>query len=220
MFSEPGTTWPTCSTNSRRRADRRLGVGPTTWPTCSTNSRRRADRRLGVETDRLTSTRGVRLTLDELRRRRRAKWRFEEPDVLPLWVAEMDVRLAAHVTPRRPCSNSTRTKRVPRISAGGRAPRPLESSARNHGCCSEGVGRHRPVEPPRDRDGLSPCARRRTPARGTGTAPRPVRRAASSRTKSTTWVPRSRWCRYRCPAGDAVDVAFCDSQWNSSGLMA
>jgi cysteine-S-conjugate beta-lyase len=34
------------------------------------------------------------LTLDELRRRRSAKWRFKDRDVLPLWVAEMDVRLA------------------------------------------------------------------------------------------------------------------------------
>ena len=34
------------------------------------------------------------LTLDELRQRRSVKWRFKEPDVLPLWVAEMDVRLA------------------------------------------------------------------------------------------------------------------------------
>jgi cystathionine beta-lyase len=34
------------------------------------------------------------LTVDELRRRRSVKWRFKEPDVLPLWVAEMDVRLA------------------------------------------------------------------------------------------------------------------------------
>jgi hypothetical protein len=34
------------------------------------------------------------LTLDELRERRSVKWRFKEPDVLPLWVAEMDVRLA------------------------------------------------------------------------------------------------------------------------------
>jgi cysteine-S-conjugate beta-lyase len=34
------------------------------------------------------------LTLDELRRRRSVKWRFKESDVLPLWVAEMDVRLA------------------------------------------------------------------------------------------------------------------------------
>jgi cystathionine beta-lyase len=34
------------------------------------------------------------LSVDELRRRRSVKWRFKEPDVLPLWVAEMDVRLA------------------------------------------------------------------------------------------------------------------------------
>jgi cysteine-S-conjugate beta-lyase len=34
------------------------------------------------------------LTLDELRQRRSVKWRFKEPDVMPLWVAEMDVRLA------------------------------------------------------------------------------------------------------------------------------
>jgi cysteine-S-conjugate beta-lyase len=34
------------------------------------------------------------VTLEELRRRRSVKWRFKEPDVLPLWVAEMDVRLA------------------------------------------------------------------------------------------------------------------------------
>lgn len=34
------------------------------------------------------------LTLDELRRRTSVKWRLFGPDVLPLWVAEMDVRLA------------------------------------------------------------------------------------------------------------------------------
>jgi cystathionine beta-lyase len=32
--------------------------------------------------------------LDELRRRRSSKWHTKAPDVLPLWVAEMDVRLA------------------------------------------------------------------------------------------------------------------------------
>jgi hypothetical protein len=39
------------------------------------------------------SSRGLDLTVDELRRRRSVKWRFEEPDVVPLWVAEIDVRL-------------------------------------------------------------------------------------------------------------------------------
>lgn len=34
------------------------------------------------------------LTLEDLRRRTSMKWREYEPDVLPLWVAEMDVRLA------------------------------------------------------------------------------------------------------------------------------
>jgi len=34
------------------------------------------------------------LTLEQLRTRTSAKWRFFEPDVLPLWVAEMDVPLA------------------------------------------------------------------------------------------------------------------------------
>jgi cystathionine beta-lyase len=34
------------------------------------------------------------LTLEDLRRRTSIKWREHEPDVLPLWVAEMDVRLA------------------------------------------------------------------------------------------------------------------------------
>ncbi|HEX6255502.1 MAG TPA: aminotransferase class I/II-fold pyridoxal phosphate-dependent enzyme [Euzebyales bacterium] len=34
------------------------------------------------------------LPLDELRRRRSVKWRTYDPDVLPLWVAEMDVALA------------------------------------------------------------------------------------------------------------------------------
>ena len=34
------------------------------------------------------------LSLDQLRRRTSIKWREYEPDVLPLWVAEMDVRLA------------------------------------------------------------------------------------------------------------------------------
>jgi cysteine-S-conjugate beta-lyase len=32
--------------------------------------------------------------LDELRKRQSSKWRAKAPDVLPLWVAEMDVRLA------------------------------------------------------------------------------------------------------------------------------
>ncbi|HCT76348.1 MAG TPA: cystathionine beta-lyase [Micromonosporaceae bacterium] len=36
-------------------------------------------------------------TLTELRRRTSVKWRFYEPDVLPLWVAEMDVMLAEPV---------------------------------------------------------------------------------------------------------------------------
>ncbi|MGH9099989.1 MAG: cystathionine beta-lyase, partial [Acidimicrobiales bacterium] len=31
------------------------------------------------------------LTLDQLRQRMSAKWRAVDPDVLPLWVAEMDV---------------------------------------------------------------------------------------------------------------------------------
>ncbi|KRC65671.1 cystathionine beta-lyase [Aeromicrobium sp. Root236] len=34
------------------------------------------------------------LTLEDLRRRTSVKWREYDPDVLPLWVAEMDVRLA------------------------------------------------------------------------------------------------------------------------------
>jgi cysteine-S-conjugate beta-lyase len=37
------------------------------------------------------------LTLDELRTRTSVKWRLYPPDVLPLWVAEMDVPLAAPV---------------------------------------------------------------------------------------------------------------------------
>ena len=37
------------------------------------------------------------LTLDQLRRRTSAKWRAYPPDVLPLWVAEMDVPLAPSV---------------------------------------------------------------------------------------------------------------------------
>jgi cysteine-S-conjugate beta-lyase len=38
------------------------------------------------------------VSLDELRRRRSAKWRIHPPDVLPLPVAEMDFRVAAPVT--------------------------------------------------------------------------------------------------------------------------
>lgn len=38
------------------------------------------------------------LTLDELRRRTSVKWRAYAPDVLPLWVAEMDVTIAPAVT--------------------------------------------------------------------------------------------------------------------------
>src|SRR6187549_269988 len=34
------------------------------------------------------------LTIEDLRRRTSVKWREYDPDVLPLWVAEMDVRLA------------------------------------------------------------------------------------------------------------------------------
>lgn len=37
------------------------------------------------------------LSLDELRTRRSVKWRAYPPDVLPLWVAEMDVPLAAPI---------------------------------------------------------------------------------------------------------------------------
>ncbi|MEU9506030.1 MalY/PatB family protein [Micromonospora sp. NPDC048170] len=37
------------------------------------------------------------LTLDELRQRTSVKWRMHAPDVLPLWVAEMDVPLAPPV---------------------------------------------------------------------------------------------------------------------------
>ncbi|SCL74103.1 MalY/PatB family protein [Micromonospora peucetia] len=37
------------------------------------------------------------LTLDELRQRSSVKWRLHAPDVLPLWVAEMDVPLAPPV---------------------------------------------------------------------------------------------------------------------------
>ncbi|MEU4565333.1 aminotransferase class I/II-fold pyridoxal phosphate-dependent enzyme [Micromonospora sp. NPDC023956] len=39
----------------------------------------------------------TRLTLDELRQRTSVKWRMHPPDVLPLWVAEQDVPLAAPV---------------------------------------------------------------------------------------------------------------------------
>jgi cysteine-S-conjugate beta-lyase len=38
------------------------------------------------------------LSLGELRRRRSAKWRAVDPDVLPVWVAELDVPLAPAVT--------------------------------------------------------------------------------------------------------------------------
>lgn len=37
------------------------------------------------------------LTLDQLRLRTSMKWRAHPADVLPLWVAEMDVRLAPTV---------------------------------------------------------------------------------------------------------------------------
>jgi len=32
--------------------------------------------------------------------------------------------------------------------------------------------------------------------------------------------PMAVWLRYRCPVADATDVVLCDSQWNSSGLIA
>jgi len=38
------------------------------------------------------------LTLEDLRRRTSVKWREYDPDVLPLWVAEMDVRLAEPIS--------------------------------------------------------------------------------------------------------------------------
>lgn len=37
------------------------------------------------------------LSLEQLRKRTSEKWRFYEPDVLPLWVAEMDAKLAPSV---------------------------------------------------------------------------------------------------------------------------
>lgn len=42
----------------------------------------------------MDDARAIFLPLDALRRRRSAKWRTYDPDVLPLWVAEMDVALA------------------------------------------------------------------------------------------------------------------------------
>lgn len=38
------------------------------------------------------------LSLDQLRQRRSAKWRAHPQDVLPLWVAEMDVPLAEEIS--------------------------------------------------------------------------------------------------------------------------
>ena len=45
----------------------------------------------------MTSSHFDRLTLDDLRRRRSAKWQVYPDDVLPLWVAEMDVLPAPSV---------------------------------------------------------------------------------------------------------------------------
>ena len=39
-----------------------------------------------------------RVTLDQLRTRRSAKWQVFPPDVLPLWVAEMDTIIAEPIT--------------------------------------------------------------------------------------------------------------------------
>ena len=55
------------------------------------------------------------LSVDELRRRS-VKWRFKEPDVLPLWVAEMDVRLA----PAVPSDAALGTGYIERTSSGRR----------------------------------------------------------------------------------------------------
>lgn len=42
--------------------------------------------------------RGIEVALDDLRQRRSAKWRAFDPDVLPVWVAEMDFTLAPAIT--------------------------------------------------------------------------------------------------------------------------
>ena len=52
------------------------------------------------------------LSLDELRRRTSVKWRMHAEDVLPLWVAEMDVPLAAPVARGAAPTRSTRRHRL------------------------------------------------------------------------------------------------------------
>ena len=53
------------------------------------------------------------LSLDHLRRRRSFKWRTFPPDVLPAFVAELDVPLADPVR-RRPPTRSSRRRRLHR----------------------------------------------------------------------------------------------------------
>ena len=94
----------------RHRADRRAVPGPV---------RRRLSNIVGSRHD--GGMHPLReLTLEDLRRRTSIKWREYDPDVLPLWVAEMDVRLPTPslVRCRKPWPTGT-----PAIRTAPRTPR-------------------------------------------------------------------------------------------------
>lgn len=71
------------------------------------------------------------LPLDALRRRRSAKWRTYDPDVLPLWVAEMDVALAPAIS--ETLSTALTLGDTGYVHAGGLAEAYAGFSARRYG---------------------------------------------------------------------------------------
>jgi cystathionine beta-lyase len=71
------------------------------------------------------------LSLDQLRRRRSAKWRQYDPDVLPLWVAEMDTPMAAPIA--RALTEAIERGDTGYVDAGGLPQAYAEFAQRHHG---------------------------------------------------------------------------------------
>ena len=98
------------------------------------------------------------LSLDELRRRTSMKWREYGHDVLPFWVAEMDVRLAAPIID---AITQAITEATPAIRTGAATPRRTPTSRPTVGVGGRRLVPHGPGRRRHDRDrrGVAPGVR-------------------------------------------------------------
>ena len=155
-----------------------------------------------------------RVSLADLRERTSIKWRFFEPDVLPMWVAEMDVMPAEAGDACRLRRDGPRRHRLPvrhRLRGGVRAVRrrPVGRAARRAAHRArlrrdDGRVRADPDADPAER--LGDRRRARSTRRST-----PTRRTRSARSSRRRWArtcgstsPRSRRPAPACGAAGAV----------------